>query len=326
MSESNKDLLLPEVIIRVRDDLIGGAIDMAKEVAIAFGNLARLSTASTVEEFFKELDEACERVLAVTTSIAPIVNFLHDVMFAVEQAMSRGEKLDGLKSTVQERSASFLDYASSAVDKVSSVGAEMLRDGDTVFTYSTSSTALRTILKAHEQGKKVGVIVTESRPGLEGLKVVDQMESKGIPVVVGIDAAMGVLVKQATIVLIGADSISAHGSAVCKIGSYPLAAVARLAGVPFWLAADTSKFDTTSLYGYPPKIREEKPTDVLKAPETRKAVVKNPVFDITPPELITGIITEKGITGPGGAFYITSQLPQSKTVISKFAKYYSTFH
>ena len=190
-------------------------------------------------------------------------------------------------------------------------GSEIIDDGDTILTHCNAGalacvdygTALGVIRAARDDGKNINVICDETRPRGQGASLsVWEMQQENIPVKLIPDTASGYLMSQGKIdkVVIGADRI-AKGGIVNKIGSFLVALAAKHHDIPFYVAAPYSTFDMDiSIYD---TIIEERDGDEVRyyggariCPE--KTEVLNPAFDITPKELITGIITEKGIIDP----------------------------
>ena len=301
-----------EIVERVRKDEIGGAADTAKDVIDALSALVRDSKAKDVKDLIVEVDQAVLDIMRVMPSLAPPINAIHQFVSRMEQGEDDGLDLEGMKAAIKETRDSFFAWAENALDKVAQYGAEKVSDGDRVFMYSMSSTVWRIFKVAKEQGKEFEVVVTESRPGNEGLWTVTEMDKLGIPVSVSIDACIGELIPDCAAVFVGADVISASGHALCKMGTYPSALVAKASGTPFYIAADTLKFDTATLIGLPYRNEPIHRHEVLddSYPETAK-VVGN-LFDETPPELITAIITEVGILHPAAAFTVLQQMNPSK--------------
>ena len=301
-----------EIVERVRKDEIGGAADTAKDVIDALYALVRDSKAKDGKALVAEVDQAVLDIMRVMPSLAPPINAIHQFVSRMEQGEDDGLDLEGMKAAIKETRDSFFAWAENALDKVAQYGAEKVSDGDRVFMYSMSSTVWRIFKVAKEQGKEFEVVVTESRPGNEGLWTVTEMDKLGIPVSVSIDACIGELIPGCAAVFVGADVISASGHALCKMGTYPSALVAKASGTPFYIAADTLKFDTATLIGLPYRNEPIHRHEVLddSYPETAK-VVGN-LFDETPPELITAIITEVGILHPAAAFTVLQQMSPSK--------------
>ena len=117
---------------------------------------------------------------------------------------------------------------------------------------------------------------------------------------------------QSDIVFVGADAISSHGYAFCKTGTYPTALVARAHGVPFYIAADTLKFDSSTLLGLPFRSDPIHRHEVLSKDYPEEAKVAGHLFDETPPELVTAIITEMGLVHPTACVTAMWQMKQSE--------------
>jgi methylthioribose-1-phosphate isomerase len=190
-------------------------------------------------------------------------------------------------------------------------GATVINDDDTILTHCNAGalacvdygTALGVIRAAHESGKNINVICDETRPVLQGARLsVWEMQQEGIPVKLIVDGAAGRLMQEGEVdkVIIGADRV-ARGGVANKIGSLMVALAAKRFGVPFYVAAPKSTFDhKNSIYEI--EIEERDPDEVLSFAGCRAAPlgteVRNPSFDVVPSDLITGIITEKGILKP----------------------------
>ena len=190
-------------------------------------------------------------------------------------------------------------------------GSKIIDDGDTILTHCNAGalacvdygTALGVIRTAYSEGKNIRVICDETRPRGQGASLsVWEMQQENIPVKLIPDVASGFLMSQGKIdkVVIGADRI-ARGGVVNKIGSFMVALAANHHNIPFYVAAPYSTFDNEiSIYD---TIIEERDGDEVRyyggsriCPKDTEVI--NPAFDITPKELITGIITEKGIINP----------------------------
>lgn len=192
-------------------------------------------------------------------------------------------------------------------------GADVIKDGDTVLTHCNAGalatggygTALGVIRAAWEQGKKINVIADETRPLLQGARLTAlELADEGIPVKVACDNAAAFLMqkKLVQVIITGADRIAGNGDTANKIGTLGLAIAAKYYGMPFYIAAPLSTIDGAAMTGSEIVIEERESCEVeffdgkKIVPENVCAV--NYAFDITPSDLITGIITEKGILKP----------------------------
>ena len=198
-------------------------------------------------------------------------------------------------------------------EKMSNFGAELIHDGMTILTHCNAGalatggrgTAIGVITKAFEQGKKINVIVDETRPLLQGSRLTAwELGQAGIPYKIITDNMCGYFMQSGIIdlVITGADRIAANGDAANKIGTYSVAVLAKHHEIPFYIAAPASTFDAELKSGAeihieqrnPDEIREIKGISIAPA----DAEVLNPAFDVTPAEFIEGIITEGGILKP----------------------------
>jgi methylthioribose-1-phosphate isomerase len=191
------------------------------------------------------------------------------------------------------------------------LGAELIPEGARVMTHCNTGalatagygTALGVIRSAKD--KKISVIANETRPYLQGARLTAwELVQEGIPCTLITDSMAGHLMARGEVdlVIVGADRIAANGDVANKIGTYPLAVLAKRHGIPFYVAAPCSTFDPKIQDGSRIPIEERPASEVTGYRGTRWAPegvsVRNPAFDVTPAELITGIICEKGIASP----------------------------
>jgi methylthioribose-1-phosphate isomerase len=194
-------------------------------------------------------------------------------------------------------------------------GAELIQDGDTIIHHCNTGalaavdwgTALGVVRMAHEQGKRLHVLVDETRPRLQGARLTAwELEQYAIPYQIISDNAAGYFLRSGQVqkALVGADRVAANGDVANKIGTYMLALAANDNGVPFYSVFPTSTIDLALAGGNQIPIEERDPQEVLAievegarvAPQG--AAARNPAFDVTPNRLITAIITENGVVYP----------------------------
>jgi len=166
-------------------------------------------------------------------------------------------------------------------------------------------TALAAILTAHYQSKNIHVFADETRPLLQGARLTMwELQQHGVPSTLICDSMAPQVMREgrAQAAIVGADRITARGDTANKIGTYGLAIAAKYHSVPFFVAAPSSTFDLSLIDGHEIPIEQRKPTEITNAFGKQTAPdnvhVYNPAFDVTPAELITAIITEKGIIHP----------------------------
>ena len=205
--------------------------------------------------------------------------------------------------------------------EIGRLGAELIHERARVMTHCNAGalatagygTALGVIRSAKH--KNISVIANETRPYLQGARLTAyELLQEGIPCTLITDSMAGHLMSQGEVdvVVVGADRIAANGDVANKIGTYALAVLAKRHGIPFYVAAPLSTFDPKIPDGSHIPIEERPAAEVTGYGDTRWApqgvAVRNPAFDVTPAELITGIICERGIASP----------PNRQTIASLF--------
>ncbi len=192
-------------------------------------------------------------------------------------------------------------------------GAPLIADGCGVLTHCNAGglatsgygTALAPMYAAHKQGRAFHVYADETRPLLQGARLTAwELRQAGIDVALICDnmAAVVMREKRIQLVIVGADRIAANGDTANKIGTYGVAALARMHDIPFYIAAPESTFDRHTADGCAIPIEQRSPEEVTHLHGQRIApaevAVYNPAFDVTPAALITGFITDKGLVLP----------------------------
>ena len=164
-------------------------------------------------------------------------------------------------------------------------------------------TAVGVIRAAHEAGKQPSVWVDETRPVLQGARLTAwELQRLGIPATLVVDSMAGSLMAagEVDLAIVGADRIAANGDVANKIGTYPLAVLARYHNVPFYVAAPTSTIDPATPSGSDIVVEQRSGAEVVEVGGVRLApegmAAQNWAFDITPADLVTGYITENGIS------------------------------
>jgi len=235
-----------------------------------------------------------------------------NLRWAVERvfkASSRARSVESLGDEMRREADMILREELEAAHKIGRFGATLIEDEDTVLTHCNAGslatagygTALAVIRSAVEEGKRVSVIATETRPLLQGSRLTAfELARDRIPVKVICDSAAAQLMAQGVVdkVVVGADRILGTGHVTNKIGTLSIALGAKFYGVPFYVAAPVSTLDLVTDASQV-VIEERDQREVLsiggKRFAPRNVGALNPAFDITPPELVTGIVTDRGI-------------------------------
>lgn len=199
------------------------------------------------------------------------------------------------------------------------LGAALIEAGATVLTHCNAGalatggigTALGVLKTAHWQGKRIRVLVDETRPLLQGARLTAwELVREGIPHELIVDSAAAGLIARGSVqaVVVGADRIAANGDVANKVGTYGLALAAHAHGVPFYVVAPASTVDERTPRGSDIVIEERDADEVTSFAALRTApdgtAARNPAFDVTPAHLITAIVTERGVLrAPYGAAF-----------------------
>jgi ribose 1,5-bisphosphate isomerase len=208
-----------------------------------------------------------------------------------------GESVEELRRSCLAGAESLLRQLETAQDDLGAVGANRLRDGDTILTHCHSTDALACVEAAREQGKSLSATVKETRPRKQGLITARRPQALDVAVTLIADGAAGRYLDDADHVLVGADSVTADGSVVNKIGTRTLAVNARERDVPVVVAAQTLKLDPATLSGHTVEIEQRAETELLSEADREgldEIDVANPAFDVTPPRYLDAIVTERG--------------------------------
>jgi methylthioribose-1-phosphate isomerase len=199
--------------------------------------------------------------------------------------------------------------------RIGELGAELLSDGATVCTICNAGilatggigTALAPVYVAQKAGRRPRVIVPETRPLLQGSRLTAwELSRSGVSCTVIADGMLASRLRKGDVhcVIVGADRIAANGDVANKIGTYSLALAARAHDVPFYVAAPSSTVDLATPDGSRIPIEERARDELARVGDRMLAPdgvpVWNPAFDVTPAELITGIITDRGVFAPSG--------------------------
>ncbi|HEX5839089.1 MAG TPA: S-methyl-5-thioribose-1-phosphate isomerase [Anaerolineales bacterium] len=222
---------------------------------------------------------------------------------------------DAIRQSVLEEAQRIADEDVEINKRMAEHGAALINDGDTIIHHCNTGalatvdwgTALGVIRTAHGQGKKIHVLVDETRPRLQGARLTAwELEQYGIPYEIIPDNTAGYFLKagQAQKCFVGSDRTAANGDVANKIGTYMLALAAHDNGVPFYPVVPTSTIDLSLAHGDLIPIEERDPEEVLglefhgERVAPIEAEARNIAFDVTPHRLVTGIVTENGVVYP----------------------------
>ena len=282
------------------------AIGVAAAMGIALGVLQ--ASGDDRAAFAGLFDDVCSRIAGTRPTAV-------NLFWAVERmkqlyAASRDLDVQALKQRFVDEAVLMEKQDRLLCESIGREGSVLLQDGDTVLTHCNAGglatagygTALGVIRAAFEQGKRIKVISDETRPLNQGARITCwEMQKLGIPVTLIPDNTAGALMKRGEVqkVVVGADRIAANGDAANKIGTYSVGILAAYHKIPFFVAAPLSTVDMSIASGSAIPIEERDPEEVTHLGGQRIApkgiAARNIAFDVTPHELIHGIVTECGV-------------------------------
>jgi methylthioribose-1-phosphate isomerase len=300
-----------EVADAIKKMVVRGAPAIGVSAAMGLALGASQSVGMSVADLEDDFTYMC-KVMGETRPTA--VN----LFWAIERMRERFNREKSKTTSVEEIKASLVDEAQeifkediAANRAIGRFGADLITDGDTVLTHCNAGalatagdygTALGVIRGARDAGKRVAVIADETRPFLQGLRLTAwELAKDNIPVTVITDNMAGSVMQsgKVNVVVVGADRIAGNGDTANKIGTYMVAVLARKHDIPFYVAAPISTLDLTLKSGNEIPIEQRDRKEVTHIGGQQLAPdgidVSNPAFDVTPNELITAIITDKGV-------------------------------
>jgi len=296
----------------ISDMVIRGAPAIGAAAAFGLALAARESKALNLEDLIADLRVSSSYLKAARPTAV-------NLAWAVDRILSKVSKFDGspdaLRQFVLDEAQRLADEDVRINKRMAAFGAELIADGDTIVHHCNTGalatvdwgTALGVIRTAWEQGKKIHVLVDETRPRLQGARLTAwELGQYGIPYEIISDNMSGYFMRAGKVqkVFFGADRVTANGDVANKIGTYMLALAAYDNQIPAYAVVPTSTVDLSLAHGGLIPIEERAQDEVLNiqlagervTPQNAKA--RNPAFDVTPARLISAIVTENGIAYP----------------------------
>jgi methylthioribose-1-phosphate isomerase len=263
----------------------------------------------------KTFDSAFERMLAALGKTRPTAVNLFWALQRMRDVYSRrrSQGVDAVKRALKEEAQKIYKEDIAANRQLGKHGAALLRNARRIMTHCNAGalatagygTALGVVRALKESGRELEVFVNETRPFLQGARLTAwELKKEKIPATLITDNMAGYLMQTGNIdaVVVGCDRVAANGDVANKIGTYTLAVLAQRHGIPFYVAGPTSSIDIDCPCGKDIPIEQRDPREVShifgKALAPTGIKVFNPAFDVTAQELVSAIITEKGVIHP----------------------------
>jgi methylthioribose-1-phosphate isomerase len=298
--------------LAIRDMVVRGAPAIGVTAAYGMALAAYRSTASTPMCLIDELVQAADTLRASRPTAVNLAWAVDHMLAIIQQPCA---SVDEMRKRLIDEAERMADEDVAVNKRMACFGAELIEDGDTIIHHCNTGalatvdwgTALGCIRMAHEQGKKVHVLVDETRPRLQGARLTAwELSQYGISYEIISDNAAGYFLHSGQVqkVMFGSDRVAANGDVANKIGTYMLALAAHSNDVPVYAVMPSSTIDLSIPDGSQIPIEERDPGEVLNIQVNGEAVVpsgakaRNPAFDITPHTLLTALVTDKGVVYP----------------------------
>jgi methylthioribose-1-phosphate isomerase len=302
-----------EVARAIKTMVIRGAPAIGVAAAMGIALAAKRSKATGTRQLAADFQKTCD-LLAATRPTAVNLFWAIERMKRMFGAAARaGASVDEIRRLLEDEATRIHDEDVASCRAIGAFGAEVVPEAGRILTHCNAGalatagygTALGVIRAAAARGKVAGVFADETRPFLQGARLTAwELLKDGIPTTVITDNMAGTLMRQGLIdfVVVGADRIAGNGDVANKVGTYPLAVLAREHSIPFYVAAPLSTIDLATADGSCIPIEERNAREVTHMGSVRVApegaTVRNLAFDVTPARLVTGVITERGIFRP----------------------------
>lgn len=287
------------------------AIGVTAAMGVALGAQAIQNV--DYQELVLKVSEICNHLAATRPTAVNLFWAIERMKRVLEEDTK--SSIDDLKVRLVNEAIAIQQEDIAMCRTIGQYGAQLIQDGQTILTHCNAGalatagygTALGVIRAAWESGKKLRVLADETRPVLQGARLtVWELMQDGIPVTLITDNMAGSIMRQGKIqvCIVGADRIAANGDVANKIGTYPVAVLAKAHGIPFYVAAPYSTIDVKTQTGDDIPIEERAREEVMSVHGSEYIApndvnILNPAFDVTPAEYISGIITERGVFAPG---------------------------
>jgi len=300
-----------EVAEAIKKMVVRGAPAIGVSAAMGLALGAKQSVGTSVADLEDDFDFMCDVMSKTRPTAVNLFWAIERMRAAFKREKARTRNVEEIKADLVEEALRIFQEDIDANRSIGRHGAPLIPDGATVLTHCNAGalatagdygTALGVIRGARDAGKRVAVIADETRPFLQGLRLTAwELAKDNIPVTVITDNMAGHVMKGGKVdcVVVGADRIAANGDTANKIGTYMVAVLATENNIPFYVAAPISTLDLSLSSGEQIPIEERDPREVTHLGDYQLGpngvAVYNPAFDITPNQLITAIITNKGV-------------------------------
>jgi ribose 1,5-bisphosphate isomerase len=303
VSGERREMVIPETVARVADDIRSMRIRGASRIAMA--GLEALKNAAdeiymeseSPRTFLNRVREAEKVLLDTRPTAVALPNALSFLDNSLNSGVRNGVPREELRKILDKSVSQFIERVGEASKRIADLAMPLIPGNSTAITHCHSSAAVIVMRKAAAAGLLRAIYVTETRPLYQGRITAKELENSGASIRFITDSAAGFYMKDSDVMIVGADAVAMNGDLVNKIGTFQMAALAKQLNKKVLVAAETYKIATRALTGadVPIEFRSSEEVYGQDPAEVGNPEILNPAFDVTPAELIDFIVTEIGV-------------------------------
>jgi ribose 1,5-bisphosphate isomerase len=285
---------LSALIDEIKNDCSHGAGELALQAAGVIKTAAEQSQAGNITLFKEELKVTGEQLMSVRPAMAPVYNIVNRLLDIISNN-TQADDIETLRQFAVSQAERSIQDLLQAINQVVRQASALIPQDDVIVTHSYSSTVMAVFIEASKTTSGLEVIMPMTGMGQLEVDTVNRLAAAGIKVTLIDVSLIAIGMNKCSKVMVGADRICADGALVNAAGTFPLAKMAHEAGKPFYVLCDTSKFDTR-LKGDEVDLEDKIPTEMF-LPGVLPPLIwsRRPTFDVTPFDLISGVVTENGV-------------------------------
>lgn len=296
--------VVEEQIRLILNDNQHGAFYLAKKALDIMTLASEEHIGENPKDMLKSLWYVGDKLMETRPSMsAPIIHAVTKLWESVYTEFLSNPAICPLKGWIREKKNQLVKQMDKAVEDSAKHTVKLIDEGETIFTFSYSSSVMEAM--KYTASKKIKIIVAESRPLCEGVTTAEECAKLGIETALITDAQMGLFIKNCSLVLVGADAIIPSGDVINKAGTSIVALIAAASDIPFHVISTTWKIHPNQSVS----LEEKSPEEIIKG--SHPFSIRNIYFDITPFSKITSIITEKGSLHPTKISSLSANIQKS---------------
>lgn len=299
-------LTVNQTFRKIKNMEIRGALDIAIASAGTLLGVVN-SGARDTKCLVAKLNFAGKKLKSARPTAVSLPNSV-DYILAIANK-NRDLSVDEFRERVPPEIKKFIEEQKNAVEKIAEIGSRLIENDDVILTHCNSDTVTMMLKRAWDDGNRINVICTETRPRYQGHITVRELSNHGIPTTLIIDSAVHYSMRKLKVdkVLVGADAISVSGDLINKIGTSQIALCAEELDIDFIVATESIKLSPKSIIGAVIEIEERSPREITGSRKFWNVRILNPAFDVTDARYIDMIVTEYGIIPPQAVYNILKE-------------------